>query len=550
MNRKALARTVSFSIPVAFTCAFLSIEGASAVGTIDVFNDAGIHNPGIDGVVPDILTWAFSIVNIDANHQIKGESVPEGAKVAEVNVNTGWGGFGFFFVEEDRLPERVPVALDLSEFAGGELRFLVRHDLSSPLDVEMEYVAGGRIQKSGVRILSTSGKWQEIAVPLDLFPGLNLARLRSPFLCTAPNTGSAKMWQIDHVRLVKPVTALRLFPSENVRMHPGERRMFTVEGVTDAQEAISVYPRFEMAGSAVIEDAGVPQRHVFVTAGDANFALTAKSGVGEFLTETSVEIEVVDSPKVCNTFGLLSETHRGATLDSEIELITFPAHLKPTISESEDTAIEGARSFVTSLPALFEDEFTGWALEWVADGIDSIDLSRYLNGAIKFELKAPPELGGKMVVGIRSVNVPAGSESSTVPLSQYARFNDQWNSVIIPIEDLAGSSPFADLARMKSLFVIALTQATPGEQRFFIDNLRWAQEIGLPKVAVVRSIDRSSNRTVLLLSGCPGAVHELQRSIDLQNWTTLQTQIPFRESFEFTESEPTPKAFYRVRVSN
>jgi len=122
--------------------------------------------------------------------------------------------------------------------------------------------------------------------------------------------------------------------------------------------------------------------------------------------------------------------------------------------------------------------FAGWFVSWGDASTDDTfvrDMSAYQQSGLQFWVKSPINLE----VGVRSGNVPAGSETSRVLLSDVSAFapDDVWRQVCIPIANFEGPSPKADLSRIKVFFVITSNVASGGtggaEVMFWVDDVLW-----------------------------------------------------------------------------
>lgn len=141
----------------------------------------------------------------------------------------------------------------------------------------------------------------------------------------------------------------------------------------------------------------------------------------------------------------------------------------------DSICIEGGQSMkATARTDWWEDEFTGWYIIW--GGPDSTDMtyrdmSQFTGGEITFYVKSPH----KLEIGIRSIDVPAGKETSKIVIDSVV--GNKWKKIILPIDVFCGRAPKANLAKMKVLFNVALnndTYDTNGKPiDFWIDDIRW-----------------------------------------------------------------------------
>ena len=126
-----------------------------------------------------------------------------------------------------------------------------------------------------------------------------------------------------------------------------------------------------------------------------------------------------------------------------------------------------------------------WAIWFVQQGLTSSnnetrDMSKYSGGTITFWVKAQPQVQD-LLVGIRSGNVLAGNERKVL-LSRYGfSANNQWSKVSVLLDDLEGTSPKADLSKIKVFFVVGSgsddTRGTNGDATFWIDDVRWVAKV-------------------------------------------------------------------------
>jgi hypothetical protein len=148
-------------------------------------------------------------------------------------------------------------------------------------------------------------------------------------------------------------------------------------------------------------------------------------------------------------------------------------------AEDNTTSAEGSRSMRITMRASGLG-FVGWCIGWgdatrIADQNFTRDMSAYAGGSLRFWARSTTELE----IGIRSGNVPAGSETSKVLLTMVTSFvkNGQWQSVCIPLSRFTGAFPKANLAQMKVFFVLAVNDATLGtggvNATAYVDDVRW-----------------------------------------------------------------------------
>lgn len=112
--------------------------------------------------------------------------------------------------------------------------------------------------------------------------------------------------------------------------------------------------------------------------------------------------------------------------------------------------------------------FVHWGIEWEREDI-VIDMSKYVNGLLKFWIKTPIELE----IGIRSGNISPGSEKSKVYLSNYCTIDNKWHEVSIPLSAFKNKDYRLDFTKIKIFFNVAKEGSTGGTVYFGVDNVRW-----------------------------------------------------------------------------
>lgn len=124
------------------------------------------------------------------------------------------------------------------------------------------------------------------------------------------------------------------------------------------------------------------------------------------------------------------------------------------------------------------NQWAGWFVQCGVNGspeTETKDMSAFDGGVLTFWVKTNVNLE----IGIRSSNVPAGTETSKVYLNNYPPFtpNGVWQKVSIPLSHFIGARPKADLSRIKILFVVASNTPSGGTggtpATFWIDDIRW-----------------------------------------------------------------------------
>jgi hypothetical protein len=182
--------------------------------------------------------------------------------------------------------------------------------------------------------------------------------------------------------------------------------------------------------------------------------------------------------------GIYSESGQRLQPDVDVFIGTFSGGGAALSAFQADRSVhdEGSESLraTVSVPAA---GFAGWFVAWgtasrVADDGYFRDMAAYTGGALRLSVRSPVDLE----VGIRSGNVPAGTETSRTLLSAVAGFTPgpAWQRLCIPLAPLSGPAPAADLSRVKVLFVVASTPTSGGTggapATFWIDDVRWDPE--------------------------------------------------------------------------
>ena len=148
--------------------------------------------------------------------------------------------------------------------------------------------------------------------------------------------------------------------------------------------------------------------------------------------------------------------------------------------DDTDEFKEGEMSKRSTMTVGSGGPWAGWFVQHGKDGTpdsSTKDMSSFAGGHLRFWVKSPIDL----LVGIRSGNVRAGQERSTVLLSSYDSFSpdNQWHQVSIPLSDFVGPSPKADLSQIKIFFNVASNAASGGTggspKTFWIDDIVWAK---------------------------------------------------------------------------
>jgi hypothetical protein len=153
-----------------------------------------------------------------------------------------------------------------------------------------------------------------------------------------------------------------------------------------------------------------------------------------------------------------------------------------TFLDDYSTYVEGSFSKKTTLSVNGSaGGYAGWFVQWGVEGTAdsySKDMSVFKSGKLSFWVKSTINL----LVGIRSGNIPAGTENSDVLLTSYASFqpDSQWHQVCIPISDLISADPRTDLTKIKIFFNVASNTSSGGtggvEETFWIDDVQWIRQ--------------------------------------------------------------------------
>jgi hypothetical protein len=195
-------------------------------------------------------------------------------------------------------------------------------------------------------------------------------------------------------------------------------------------------------------------------------------------------IIICEQDKILGIYNENTSNRLRSGIDSFIGTYTGPDSNCGTIDEFIDdnnVIKEGGISKKTSLTVDgSKNQWAGWFVQWGIKGTSdskTIDMSDYEGGNLTFWVKSPI----KLEIGIRSGNVPFGTETSTVILSSdnYPPFktDNNWYNISIPLSNFTGKAPKADLNQIKILFNVAsntLSGGTEGVQKtFWIDDIRW-----------------------------------------------------------------------------
>lgn len=176
---------------IAFLLALsLYVTAFSATVTYDIYNDNGIVSGS------DVYIWEADGDFVDDFSEVTDSSAPEGVKYFQFTVDSAWGGWGIFFVQDP-----TNITRDLSSFVGGNLTFWVK----TPINLKIEMQDTGPTGAKGSVYLNAynwdgTDTWQEITIPLkDIMvdPGLDTAAIYSPFMISAE---APAVFLVDEVR--------------------------------------------------------------------------------------------------------------------------------------------------------------------------------------------------------------------------------------------------------------------------------------------------------------------------------------------------------------
>ena len=193
----------------------------------------------------------------------------------------------------------------------------------------------------------------------------------------------------------------------------------------------------------------------------------------------SDERRIVDPPSG-GDLGIYSETAPHLRLDQEVTLGTLSGlgASVDELREDQTIKVEGTGSERVTLRAQ-GDGFAGIFFSYGArdgnaygDERLAVDMSRFAGGSIRFQLRS----GVSLLIGVRSTNVEAGTETASKVIAAPMSGADTWRAVCIPLAGFTGPAPKADLTRMKVLFALsvnAVSGGTNGPATLWLDDVRW-----------------------------------------------------------------------------
>jgi hypothetical protein len=359
----------------------------------------------------------------------------------------------------------------------------------------VEIIYGLNISKS-VNVPTTGNQWVEQVIPFSAFGTVNFTQIRVPFQISQQGGGVYPViFFVDHVRWTKPLASINVFPAA-AQAPASKHLLYTAEGRDAAGDLVLVYPTWSATGGGTV--APVKGQSALLTKG-----ASGNGNVTATVSPISNSAAFTHVASFNGTFGIVSETVPGLTLDTDSKLGTFMGG-GATITTSDDTV--GAPEGTKSVKAVVNQSaagFSGWTVQWglpppITTEADTKDLSGYYDGSLRFWFKGPAALTNVTNIGIRSGNVEAGKEVSKVALKNYVTFDNQWHAVTIPISAFANGRPFADISRAKILFGIYVEGSSGGAaQTFWVDNVRW--DTALPGPLTTMTI-QPTNITVPLSS--------------------------------------------------
>ena len=251
-------------------------------------------------------------------------------------------------------------------------------------------------------------------------------------------------------------------------------------------------------------------------------------------------------------FGVFSSTRTNLQFGNNSTILTFygGGASSPLLTNQALGLVAGEPILQTSVNQTGTTSYSGWAVQFGTNSptTNTLDMSAYYDGIIRFYFSAPRALLGTMTLGIRSGNVASGSEESTVSLDAYATFDGQWHAVAIPIAALAGPRPKADLSRIQDLCTITVTGGV-GVQTFSIEDVRWDSGITAANSGLlILSEAIAAPNFQLAIAGSPGLAFAIQTSTNLVDWSTLHNAVLGNGVFGYVHSNAmlNPSIFYRI----
>jgi hypothetical protein len=564
-STQPLAIFVRNHLLTAAACVFGTLSPVLAEGTKELLSDGGLYagNPPAS-IRMDIYIWSANNQTSVVDALYEATDAPEGRQVAKTTIDTQWGGWGIFNVLAYDRTKTTP--LDCSDYQGGALRFWLKSE--HELLVEIEYLLHdapafhGKVRQT---VPSTGGRWTEIVIPLSELPtypevggGLDLSQIIGPFLISTSlatgGTSEAKTWYVDHVRWTKPVASLAVFPS-HTRVNPDRHRLFVVEPRSASGEAIFANVAFTTPPTVgtLLPAGPVVAMGSVLTAGQTSGNVTATFTDSSTSLSESATVQVTGDDLKAQ-FGIVSDTRTNLDLSTNSKLLTFyGGSLTPAVivtNESFDVK-EGGSSVRTKVYGTSTNSYSGWTVIWGTNSsleTETKDMSEFYDGSLRFWLKAPPGLQGKLTIGIRSGNVISGKELSKVSLDDYF-IDGSWHAVSLPLKAFAGPRPWADISRVRCFFTIAVVGTTPGPQELLVDDVRWDTETPTPtNVLQFVSFGQSAQGFQLSLEGPAAMPFTIEDSTDLAHWSPVYSNVLVSGQFTYqhTNALSSARLFYRA----
>jgi hypothetical protein len=507
-----------------------------ADGTKQLLSDAGLYSGEPAGTAAmNIFTWTAN-GSLAINAESPTNNAPEGLNVATATVPSLWGGWGIFNVVAGG--SYTTTMVDYSDYTGGSVRFWLNSQ--NELEFQIEYLTGdGFFTDSKVTqvLPATAGLWQEIVIPLDSLSssdptGLCLTNIVGPFLLSTSDnsgaTGASKTYLVDDVRWTKPLAGLAVYPT-NTSLNPGQHRLFTIEGVSREGEPILVYAPFSASASVgnLVASSGAAglSTSAVLAGGPSSGSVTAVSTNPSPNTVGTATVAATQQ-NLQQEFGVLGEGRTNVAIHVNAQLLAFSGGgaSNPAITNSTPDTSYDTKSFLTTVVLKTAGSYAGWSVQLGTNSpsTNTVDMSAYYDGNLRFSLLAPAALASAITVGMRSANVQPGNALSVVNLTtNYATFDTNWHEVVIPISVFAGARPWADLSRMQDLFTISVSGAV-GTQTFLIDNVRWETGITDTNSGLQFTLPtRAGENLQLTLLGPPGLAANVEFSTNAIHWMPL-----------------------------
>jgi len=452
----------------------------NAQATIEFYGENGSNPPSVG------MSWFGGGNTAGGWFEPNDINALEGTKYqsfTSASATQGYWGFAF-----------APGAQNMTAYNNGTIRFLLRS--TEDLALQVEYGVSGVVALS---IPNTGGVWRERVVDLKLFvnQGVDMSTIRVPFLIRRVGAPLGQTtWSVDHIRWCKAISSIDVVPTTTFQT-TGRKRQYTTIGRDSAGEEVIVYGSwFTTGGSEYSVSASTDSRYTVVTigTGSSNIRSQVTTSNSNFST-TSAIIPINPGPAQDTTLGLLSETIPGLIFGTDSDFGTYfdatvPAASITTSDELTDFR-EGSKStkVVLNVPASTPPHFAGFFIQQGVGANETVvrNMSDYYDGSIRFWLKAPAALSGKLDMSIRTGGVGAELSKVTIGASHGMVYDNTWRAIVVPVAQLAKAVPFAELSRMKVLFNMSVSAASGsgGTQTFYIDNIRWDTRLPGPLNSIV-----------------------------------------------------------------